>query len=103
MVGRCIWFSEVICYFQGVHKEYIYIPMTHDPCIRFISGTLMHKTASQGTEPPSRKIVYSTNFCLFADYQAKCIFIDLGAADGNTFAKFIENLGLVLSDWKGVG
>ena len=32
---------------------------------------------------------------MFAGYQAKCIFIDLGAADGNTFAKFIENLGLV--------
>lgn len=25
--------------------------------------------------------------------EAKCIFIDLGAADGNTFAKFIETLG----------
>ena len=28
--------------------------------------------------------------------EPKCIFIDLGAADGNTFAKFLEKHGMVV-------
>ena len=105
MVGRCIsfWdglFSEAICDFQDVHwhKKCMYIPMykiyiRHPHAQNSLIG---HRTSFSND-------CLSTNFCLLAGYQAKCIFIDLGAADGNTFAKFIENLGLVLSHWKGVG
>ena len=53
--------------------------------------------ALKHARPPSAntfkaQVANNPNWKKTARTEPKCIFIDLGAADGNTFAKFLESL-----------
>jgi len=55
------------------------------------SNVTKHSSSFQVTDPTCQCLANDPSWKKTTRTEAKCIFIDLGAADGNTFATFTEN------------
>lgn len=58
---------------------------------KFVNGTATHSLAQKGAAPPCQCVANNAAWTPTVRTEPKCIFIDLGAADGNTFQQFLNN------------